>query len=1124
MEQEKLQNSLNLRDSGDIEAAVHQLQVLLKEHPTFLTGWMELGKTLRLKGDRPQACTCFQKVLETNPQHLWAHIHLAQELVALKAYDEAETQLQKALSFHPNSLRLLLQWSDVAIAQQHIEKALDLLQQSINAHPNRPGPYLKRSELFRKQKQFKAAEEDLTYLIETHPDDSRVLMQWGQLERHRGNREEALQWFLKVASKATDSTQIREAKVCASEELRELGRLDDALDLINQVMSQSPNHLRAQLVRGSILQRQDNFDAASALYQHILQTHPHHQYATRQLLACARHLGHGQQDIERLEHIQAMLERDRHHHNTTQSLIQVCLWLGDRYRKQQNRQQARQCYQHALDLDPNHLWARLNVAIEWRDIGVFDQAAEHLHIASEGHPQHFNVLMQLGQLERSRHRFADALDYFQQLHQLYPQRLEPQLKMAEILRLSGQLDAATDHLKLLQDQHPDNAQILIQMGLMERQRGQREQALQWFRSAQATIEQTSDATSSASAQSLAPSSLQTLQEAQWMAIAELRDLGRLDEAKQVIEASPMRSHLRTQLLLGSILQHRLELEDATAVYRNILQAHPLHLTARTELARTLSQTGQTAAALELLQDTDNRLGPQMSVLLLLGHLYRALDERDRAHQWYKKAYETCSHSPMVHCAFADSVFRQGESHYAFEILETAHQRFPSSVDIVFKWARLAQQWGEIEEGMRILQEACQVASPPVPLLLELSRLYIRDGQIEEAIVTLQQISTDHQGWRKQIEHLRGDIAIQQAEFEQAAVHYRRAIALYPPTPHERTQLARVLILQGETETARHQLELATQELTLKTPAGKVNLPIKSHVAMVINEFRLNPPMMAQLQTTQAAVGKERLLGLAAILTQEPSFLGTSIYIARELRQQGIFDHLRRALPANRTNLPSIPRRIVQFWDQPDPPSDVRQLGQTWIEHNPEYEYKRFSLAEAIAFLQQHYDERVLEAFQLCGHAATQADFFRLAYLNKMGGFYADADDRCRRSLEPLRTSNAELILYQEDFTCIANNFLGCVPGQAMIRAAFYQAVSNLRQYSAEWAWSQTGPGLLTNAVCSGLLPYLAHTDYQMWPPILILRRRDLTEFVWSHVQVSYKGTEKSWQAIAYPKTTYSTVE
>ncbi|MEM9217705.1 MAG: tetratricopeptide repeat protein [Cyanobacteria bacterium P01_F01_bin.150] len=1056
----QLRQILALRKT-DRKAAIAQVQSLLNIYPDFTSGWLELGKLLRSIGDRTQSKICFQKAYDLDSENVAATVHLVQELIFTKAFNKAESYLQAAMEIHPRSVDLLIQW--------------------------------------------------------------------GQLERHRGKRAEAIRWFRKIEHVTETLTQRREAHLYIVEELRELGQLDDALALITQVLEQWPEHLRSRMVYGTVLHHRGEWQAAVDTYQLILNKQPSYAPALNWLLKAIPHLGDAQQDILRIEQFQDWLESDRHtlRQSNPQDYrkyqIHVCLWLGDRYRKQQRRQQAYQLYLRAVELSPNHLWANLNVAIELRDMGRFEEAEAVLSSALERHPNHFNVLMQLGQLERSQHNADKAIAYLEQAQQVRLNHLEPTLKIVEVLREAGKLDEAGDRLQNLLNQQThytanEVAKIDIQWGWIERQKGNGRAALQWFYSARSKLlapldDQPKDSSNIPSA------TLNLLSQCQWLVIEELRGLGEFDSAKDELEhSSPqIKAQVRTQLLLGSILQQTLELDRAKTSYRTVLETHPDHLGARIELARILGQTGHPQDAIAMLEDTYQTLGPQLRVLLLLGQLHKALDDWDCAQHWFETAYNHCGESPLAHCAFADTLFHQGDIERALDVLTKGQAAFPRSVDISLKFAVIAQQSGKIKLAKASLTQAA-IFAQNIPLQVQYCRLLIRCGELNDAIATLNQLNTDQHNWCKQIEQLRGEIAVQQYDFNTAEEHYQKAITLHPPTPHERNQLARILLLQGQIDKARHQLQLATEELEKKRPPGQIGLPIKNHVATVINEFRMNPPMMAQLEDTQEEEGRDRLLSLGSLLVQEPTFLGSAIYLVKELRVQGIFKQLQQALPNIATGAMPIPKQIVQFWDDLQPPEDVYSLGQTWVEQNPEYEYKRFSLGEAIAFLQAHYDDDVLQAFRLCSHVATQADFFRLAYLNKMGGFYADADDRCLNSLEELRASNAELVLFQEDFACLGNNFLGCVPGQPMIRAALYQAVDNLLNYSAEWAWSQTGPGLLTSVVCSGLGPYLASSDYRMWPRLWVMTRGELTSFVWIHVQLAYKGTEKSWQSHAYPKT------
>ena len=826
------------------------------------------------------------------------------------------------------------------------------------------------------------------------------------------------------------------------------------------------------------------------------------------LYDCALKLGETPPELDALERVQTRFQQINH--DDPKPLIKLTLRLGERYQKRQDQNLSQHYFQQVLDIDPHHLWANLKMAIATRNAGHFDAAESRLKLTVKHHPQRIEPLIHLGKLEYQRQNSEVAIEYFQQALHLQPDRFDISIKILEILRQSQRFEEAEAYLKTLESQDSNHARLLIQNGLLKRQQGQREDALQQFQQAY-NIALT------------CPERPSLIDESHWYLIEELQELGRLDDAKQSIETASdeFRGHIRTQMLLGRILQRQEQLEAAITIYQQILQTQPDHVQATIKLARCWSQVGLVSEAIALLRDAMTQRKEHPDIILLLAHLHQSLHEFDQAQHLYEQACISFPDHSGGHCGLAECLFQKGDYNQAIGHLSTAQQALPWVVQLWKKQAQLTQRLGDVQQSDTILAQAQTKFPNNISLLLHISQFHIRCGAFSMALAILDLINTDQHNWCKQIEQQRGNIASQQYNFHTAEAHYRQAIALPPPTHQERNQLARVVLLQGQIEEAYHQLELATDELEKKRSPGQMGLPIKNHVATVINEFRMNPPMMAQLQEAQEEEGRDRLLALGSLLVQEPTFLGTAIYLAKELRVQGIFDQLQQVLSSKDAPPESIPKRIVQFWDDPQPPKDVEMLGQTWVEQHPDYEYKRFSLGEAIAFLQQHYDDDVLQAFRLCSHAATQADFFRLAYLNQMGGFYADADDRCLRSLEELRSSNAELILFQEDFACLGNNFLGCVPGQPMIRAAFYQAVDNLLNYSAEWAWSQTGPGLLTSVVCSGLLPYLASSDYRLWPRLWVMTKAELTSFVWVHVQLAYKGTEKSWQSHAYPKTQLS---
>lgn len=1068
---------------------IQELRELYPENAWIL---IRLGELERKEHNHQAGLSWFEKALEINPQVAWFHIHVAIELRYLKRFAEAEKQLKIALADHPNHFNILLHLGELEQAKYQPEQAIKYFQQAEDSYPQRIEPRLKQAELLRNLGRFEEAEAQLNQMLQDFPDNFNVLMNFGHLGRRRENKEEALKWFTLAREKAPNNAQSINAELFVIEELRGLERIDEALTAIQPILDKYPNNIRAKIIYVSLLKIRRKFAAAIEVCQEIIKLESHNISGHVQLATCLGELGKTQEGIDVLETIKKISP-----HN-----LQVWQRFGHLYRQQQDHQQALQYFQKCLEIDPKHIWANLSTAVELQSLGYLDAAEGQINQALKYHPHNYSALMQLGILEQKRQRLEVALQHFQTVKEKYPQRIEPDLHTIDILGNLERLEEAQKTIASLQTKYPEDSRILIRAGHIERKLGHREKALQWFNLAQ---EKSTNPNQKVQSQTLASE--------------ELRELGRLDEAlesiNQTLEQFP--DNLYPQMVKGSILQKKPDLIAAANLYKNIVATQPNHLQSRLELARVYSQSGQVETAINLLEETENLLPSNVNILIQLGSLYQSLEDWQTARQWYQKSCQEHPDNPHAYGPLANLMFLEGEAQSAIELLEEALLKIPNSPPIIIKLTELQMRLGNLDLSHQLLVKGLNLFPQNIQILLQLCRLYMAKGDYSEALETLEKISTDHQQWLRTTEHLKADIYFYQYNYQQAESHFRKAITLTPIATHERNRLAIILMLTGRIKEARQQLQIATRELHLKTNPGKTAVPLKSHPAIVTNELLINPNLMAKLQVAQQEKGQERLLKLGSLITEEPTYLGSTLYLARELRLQGIFDALQQVLPQNKTSIIPIPQRIIQFWDEPEPPQEVQRVCQSWIDLNPGYEYTRFNLETAVAFLEEHYDEKVMQAFANCDQPATQADFFRLAYLNKMGGFYADADDLCRQSLNILVNLRPELVVLQEDFACIGNNFIGCIPGQNMIRIAFYQAVNSLIEYCNESPWFKTGPGLLTNVVASSLVPYLTYTDYQMWPRLLVLSQSQLRKIVNQHLSLGYKATNKSWHQKAYQR-------
>lgn len=177
-----------------------------------------------------------------------------------------------------------------------------------------------------------------------------------------------------------------------------------------------------------------------------------------------------------------------------------------------------------------------------------------------------------------------------------------------------------------------------------------------------------------------------------------------------------------------------------------------------------------------------------------------------------------------------------------------------------------------------------------------------------------------------------------------------------------------------------------------------------------------------------------------------------------------------ALPAN-PPIVGIPRRIMQYWDKATPPDEVLALMQRCRAANPHYEHVLFSDETAQDFLATEYDSRIVDIYRGCFHVSAKADFFRLAYLYKHGGFYVDADEVCDGPLDPfLQTGGIEEIYtFSRGLpSCVNNWFIGTVPGTRIVERAFSYCIQNIdstmRHGRKSGVWVLTGPGALSFAI------------------------------------------------------------
>ena len=337
----------------------------------------------------------------------------------------------------------------------------------------------------------------------------------------------------------------------------------------------------------------------------------------------------------------------------------------------------------------------------------------------------------------------------------------------------------------------------------------------------------------------------------------------------------------------------------------------------------------------------------------------------------------------------------------------------------------------------------------------------------------------------------------------------------------------------------HDLDLARARKHLKRyaelTAGHVRArggaphPSQSHYGQILDELALDNAAVAHLHPAAARPPAERMTRALEFVADNPDSTAAALVAmiaAREIagalgrRAEGAPHDRARGAPHDRAGgaphagdrLPNasspIPRRIVQFWDDPAPPADIARFMAEWQAASTGWSHARHTDREARAFLQLHHGTTAVAAYNRLQEPAQKADLLRLALLAEEGGVYLDADDRPRASAEALDGASA-LILYQEDFGTIGNNMLAATPGHPVMRRALAQALDAMLRGDRDVVWLSTGPGLITRAL-AGWLADAGDGWRERLGEVTVLHRRELFRCMAVHCHAAYKRTDRHW--------------
>jgi mannosyltransferase OCH1-like enzyme len=89
---------------------------------------------------------------------------------------------------------------------------------------------------------------------------------------------------------------------------------------------------------------------------------------------------------------------------------------------------------------------------------------------------------------------------------------------------------------------------------------------------------------------------------------------------------------------------------------------------------------------------------------------------------------------------------------------------------------------------------------------------------------------------------------------------------------------------------------------------------------------------------------------------------------------------------------------------------------TWKNYCPEFNYNFYSDSMCKKFIEDNFDENIINAYNRCPMAVMKADLWRYCIIYTYGGIYADTDTLCLVNPDIFVNTNAKLVFAPENDT------------------------------------------------------------------------------------------------------------
>ncbi|MGC2780565.1 MAG: tetratricopeptide repeat protein, partial [Bradyrhizobium sp.] len=1105
---ELIERGRKSRTSGDRTASLDAFAAACALDPTNATAVIESGYDYLHVAQIPQARAAFERGLDLDPDNKAALIGLGHTFRHLKQLADAERAFRRVLALEPNHGGASMGLGYTLKSMSRSEDALQAFQSAATATSNNSA-LVEAANLLRELGRIEEAVAALRDVVAHEPSKASHLRTLSQLLTQSGNPSEAASVLRQAIALDPSDLGLR---IELGHRLREIDALDDAQQVLGDVLQEAPENISALNALGWVHRKARHLDQATACFQKIVELQPANIGTLRALGMIARERGDHEASLRfferaaehspdapdlqieignclhKLARFDEAIERFARVASSCIDARSAHLGIGYALRSLGRLEQSLEAFESADRCAPSYPHANIEAGHILLRLSRPDEAERKFRAAIDVSPGNLAALVGLSYALRRIGRMDEAEAALREALAAQPDNNGARIALGHLLEAQYRLDEAADLFSAVVASQPNHADSLAALGNIMRRRGDRNTAIEMFRRAAK-----SDPTNKARLIEIA---------------VELRDQGEVEQSSAMIDdvlaSSP--AEARALMQRGLLMRRQDRRADALQAFIALLEHHPDNVQAMIEAATEERALGRPESASEWLKRALQTEIGHAGALSALAELAVQRDEPEEALALYMRAAAAHPTNVWVRLGAARTVFELGRREEAFETIEMAREQIGAHPEMVGMEVELLRHLRDWPRARDLLDKAlAHAAHPNFWLWSHRVQIMTLTGSYADAETALDAAPATSVMDRARVALFQGQNAEAQFCYDEAIAAYRTSIGLNPGDAWAHFELSRAALMNLDLESSRRALSdfvrINRSSLLLKRQSLGLS---QNHVGQLLDEFALDADALAQLRLVRLLPLDDQFEPLRRLVGSYPDYTPAAIITAIALRQGGRLEP--RPAAGEDGAVSPIPRHIVQFWDS-EPPDDVRGIMSSWRALNPQHRWTCFDDQQANDFLDAAFGDDVASAYRRTRMPAQKADLFRLAYLAARGGIYADADDRCLAPVDGFIRSDATLVVHQENYGSIGNNFIAATPEHPVIMRALDMAVAAMNRGDSDLVWLSTGPGLFTRAFAQ---------EWATSRPGGLLRRTQVLDLgalqrvIGIHCPVRYKSTDRHW--------------